>query len=196
MAHFAEYITGGFTLGECKVTQLWSSLSNYTCPQTQTLGHLKYDCWWPTPITISNATGNITYAAASGITNYIQSYFYSAFETEEQRVIREAAEAESARKRIQVNNRAEELMFLIIGEERKQQYIEKKYFDVQVNGRTYRVHRGRSKNIDVLENGEVKEKLCIHPAEQVPDPDTMLAQFLALTTDEKRFLATANKWAA
>lgn len=90
-------------------------------------------------------------------------------------------------------SRAEELLFTFIGEERKKQYAEFGHFDVPVNGNIYRIRKGRSMNVIVLENGAPKLKLCAHPADAVPDGDTMLAQFLMLTSNEKRFLEIANK---
>jgi len=90
-------------------------------------------------------------------------------------------------------SRAEELLFTFIGEDRKKQYAEFGHFDVPVNGKLYRIRKGRSNNVLLLENGEPKIKYCAHPSDAVPDGDTMLAQFLMLTSDEKRFLALANK---
>lgn len=118
-------------------------------------------------------------------------------ETEEQRIDRELNQ-----KRIAVaESRAEELLFMCIGEERKKQYIESGYFDVELDAhlhelgvnRLYRIHKGRSMNVCLMEKGKARFNYCIHPSDAVPNPDTMLAQFLMLTTNEKRFLEVANK---
>ena len=60
------------------------------------------------------------------------------------------------------------------------------------SGTVYRIRKGRSANIDVMENGKVKHKLCFHPQIQCPDYDTMLAQKLMLETDEPAALRIAN----
>jgi hypothetical protein len=57
----------------------------------------------------------------------------------------------------------------------------------------YRIERGRSRNVkQVDDNGRVIKTLCAHPAEYVPDADTMLAQKLWLETAEDEFLRVAN----
>lgn len=62
-------------------------------------------------------------------------------------------------------------------------------------GNSYRIRRGRVANIDVLDaTGVVLRRLCAHPAEDVPDSDTMLAQALHLQSaaNEELFVRTAN----
>ena len=59
--------------------------------------------------------------------------------------------------------------------------------------RIYRIARGRSRNIhEVNEAGVRLRTLCAHPAEAVPDADTMLAQKLWLEADEEAFRRIAN----
>ena len=61
------------------------------------------------------------------------------------------------------------------------------------SGKKYRINRGRSANIDVLdETGKVVRSLCVHPREGVPDADTMLSQALMLRHDEEALLRMAN----
>jgi hypothetical protein len=61
------------------------------------------------------------------------------------------------------------------------------------SGKKYRINRGRSANVDVLdENGKVVRSLCAHPRDGVPDADTMLSQALMLKHDEPGFLRIAN----
>lgn len=71
------------------------------------------------------------------------------------------------------------------------------YFHVRggATGCTYRIRRGRVANIDVLDGaGAVVRRLCAHPALDVPDSDTMLAQALHLQSaaNEEQFVRTAN----
>lgn len=117
-------------------------------------------------------------------------------ETPEELEVRKLRAAQEAKKREDAARRAEELLFMCIGEKHKKQYTEHKYFDVEVNGKTYRIHKGRSGNISQMEGEKVKSKYCAHPSDWFPDGDTVLAQFLMLTTDEKKFLGIANELAA
>lgn len=68
-----------------------------------------------------------------------------------------------------------------------------------VHGRSgcrYRIRKGHSGNIDVIDkNGIITHRLCAHPAEYVPDHDTMLTQKLMLESDESEFLRIANRHA-
>jgi len=72
------------------------------------------------------------------------------------------------------------------------------YFDV-VGGRVgtrYRIYNcGRIANVRVLDDdGEVVAGLCFHPAGELPSADVMLAQKIALETDERAALAVANRF--
>lgn len=104
------------------------------------------------------------------------------------------AVARAQAKRIAASDRAEELLLSFLRKEHKKSYQEDGHFDVEVKGRIYRIHKGRSMNITLLDKKGVKIcRYCAHPSECVPDADTMLAQYLMLTIDEKKFLAIANK---
>lgn len=60
-------------------------------------------------------------------------------------------------------------------------------------GNRYLIRRGRAGNVLGLdEHGKPVRRYCAHPAESVPDPDTMLAQKLMLEIDEDSFLRVAN----
>lgn len=59
--------------------------------------------------------------------------------------------------------------------------------------RRYRIERGRSRNVkQVTADGRIIKTLCAHPAEAVPDADTMLAQKFFLESSEEEFLRVAN----
>jgi hypothetical protein len=48
-------------------------------------------------------------------------------------------------------------------------------------------------NVDVVcKDGKVLHRLCAHPADFVPNPDTMLAQKLYLEHQEEAFVKIAN----
>ncbi len=66
-------------------------------------------------------------------------------------------------------------------------------FDVEVNGRRYRISSGWSGNVKRLnESGGWIESLCIHFDRSMPIPDLMLAQKLMLETNEAEFRRIAN----
>jgi len=62
------------------------------------------------------------------------------------------------------------------------------------SGKWYRIRYGRSMNIDELgENGVRAAGWCFGPEGRLPLGDIMLAQKLALETDELAALAVANR---
>jgi hypothetical protein len=68
-------------------------------------------------------------------------------------------------------------------------------FDVvgQATGKCYRITGGRTYNVHRIEAGDVVEKLCFMPAGAAQSPgDVMLAQKIALETDEVGARAVAN----
>lgn len=109
---------------------------------------------------------------------------------------RELARAEQlARRRAQ--RRALATLLQFITQQQRDELRRLGHFHVQggATGRTYRIKRGRVANIDVLnELGVVVQRLCAHPATNVPDSDTMLAQALHLQSaaNEEQFVRTAN----
>jgi hypothetical protein len=89
--------------------------------------------------------------------------------------------------------KAERLLREHLTEEQQDTLDTHGWFDVLRADRTYRIHRGRFGNIDVLVGTEIVESLCVHPVEDVPDADTMLAQKLYLEADEPALLQLANR---
>lgn len=89
--------------------------------------------------------------------------------------------------------RAEELLFMMLSDTQKKQYKEKGFFETEVNDKKYRLYKGRAGNIKRLnKNGQEEVSMCVHPADYLPDADNVLAQYLALHTDEAALLRTAN----
>lgn len=94
----------------------------------------------------------------------------------------------------EANNRAEELLVSILPEEHSKCYKANGHFDVEVKGRIFRIHRGRSMNITEMDRKGIKVcRWCVHTEDYLPDADTMLAQYLMLKNDERKFLEIANK---
>ena len=70
------------------------------------------------------------------------------------------------------------------------------YFEVRGShtGKRYRIRRGRNMNIDeVSKEGDLGPVWCFGPVGHLPLGDVMLAQKLALETDEQATLAVANR---
>jgi hypothetical protein len=102
---------------------------------------------------------------------------------EQERKAKEAAEA-----------RAEKLLLENLSLKQRAEYEQHKHFVIERGDRRYRVRRGRTGNVDVIDkDGRVSHRLCAHPAPSIPDPDTMLAQKLMLEHDDEAFLRVANR---
>lgn len=96
--------------------------------------------------------------------------------------------------REKAEKRAEELLLTLLTEEQKRQFKAESAFIVHGrSGLRYRIRRGRSGNVDVIErDGRLRHRLCAHPIENVPNCDTMAAQKLMLEFDDLDFSRRAN----
>jgi hypothetical protein len=115
---------------------------------------------------------------------------------EDERIQREHLE-ELARERKRADEaeaRAEKLLLESLNAKQTEEYKKDKSFVVHSrSGMRYRIRHGRVANVDVVcKEGKILHKLCAHPAEYVPNPDTMLAQKLFLEHQEEEFLKVAN----
>ena len=94
--------------------------------------------------------------------------------------------------------RAELLLQEVLSPKQREELAAKRYFTMETIAKTgerriYRIHRGRSRNVEqVDESGRRIKMLCAHPVALVPDPDTMIAQKFMLETQEEDFLRIAN----
>ncbi len=104
---------------------------------------------------------------------------------------KEQAEREAAEKR------AEELLIRCLdAEQRKQFRKEKKFKVIGGDGATFELGYTRSGNAREFDaDGKPIARFCIHPREDVPIPDVLLAQKLMLETDPASFRKIANKTA-
>lgn len=78
------------------------------------------------------------------------------------------------------------------------QFNEYDFFDVRGchTGRRYRIHHAACQNVELFnELGIVVERLCFVPDGSLVPGDVMLAQKIALETDELAALAVANRFA-
>lgn len=112
-------------------------------------------------------------------------------ETDEEMAARAAitAAAEAA------ESRADQLLTSLLTPSQAQEYRDQKRFELQINGKTYRINKGRAGNVQLIEGGKPVAQYCAHPDIWVPNGDNMVAQMLMLQTDEAMFLKTANRTA-
>lgn len=193
----------GYASGYKANAKVWNSWVSNTSSATSTSATLQSVwCRW-------NATGSstVTSTNTAAVWNRWNSEYQVAapparvLETPEQRTRREASlaryEAEEARRReerLAADRRAEALLRAHITREQQEQLEREDWFLIDsASGKQYRINRGRSANIDVLdETGKVLRSLCVHPRDGVPDADTMLSQALMLRHDEETLLRMAN----
>jgi hypothetical protein len=116
-------------------------------------------------------------------------------ETPEDRVKREALQLDAEVRARVADSRADKLLMSFLSDEQATQFREEARFDLKINGKHYRINKGRSGNVQLIENGKPVAKYCAHPIEWTPNGDTMLAQMMLLKTDELAFLKVANRTA-
>ena len=81
--------------------------------------------------------------------------------------------------------------------EQRDQFDAFKYFDVEgsMTGKKYRIHFGVSTNVhEISEDGVLRRGWCFAPAARLVPGDVMLAQKIALETNECAALAVANQF--
>ena len=96
--------------------------------------------------------------------------------------------------------RARHLLMENLSPRQKAMYEKNSFFDVEVAGKTYRIRKGWSGNVELLGKDKVEDKevdvvmesFCIHPREIIPADDNVLLQKLLLETSEEEFRKTAN----
>ena len=120
-------------------------------------------------------------------------------EIEADRQRREAARIESERQealrraaRETASKRARSLLVANLTREQRAQYEKHGYFDVQVDGKTYRINQGTHGNVAQVDDKGPIERYCVQP-DGVPTEDAMLAQLLALRHAPHEFFAKANR---
>lgn len=87
---------------------------------------------------------------------------------------------------------AEGLLLSTLNEEQREEYMRLQRFHLIVGDRKYRIRKGMHGNIDVIEDNNIVERLCVYAQGGVPEQDNMLAQKLILETDEEHLRQTAN----
>lgn len=114
-------------------------------------------------------------------------------EREQRRLEAIARQAERQREEAEANQKAETLLLENLSLVQQEEYRSEKHFHViSRSGKRYRVNYGSTGNVLELVEDKPVSRFCIHPREQVPHADTMLAQKLLLETDEVAFRRIAN----
>lgn len=88
--------------------------------------------------------------------------------------------------------RARTLLFSALNRDQQRSLEERQFFEMNVNGKTYRIHQGTHGNVRLIQGGVETRLFCAQPP-NVPTEDAMLAQKLMLETDEQAFLRVANE---
>jgi len=102
--------------------------------------------------------------------------------------------ARATRRRIEAERRAVALLKQWLSPEQRAQYEHSGWFEVSGShtGKRYRIRSGRQVNVDELsEHGGRVAVLCFLPEGLLPVGDVMLAQKIALETDEPAALKAA-----
>ena len=93
------------------------------------------------------------------------------------------------------DGRGQRLLRQWLTPDQRELFDAKRYLDVTGchSGKRYRIYYGVLSNIRELdEHGEPRAGLCLIPAQTLPPGDVMLAQKIALETNERAALAVAN----
>lgn len=107
----------------------------------------------------------------------------------------EAARVRAAEQRAtaaRIRERGEQTLALLLTPEQLEDWRRTSSFRLITQaGHEYKIKRGISGNVKLIEQGEEVESLCCHPS-GVSREDVVIAQVLALRTDEEGFRRTAN----
>lgn len=98
---------------------------------------------------------------------------------------------EQRAKIFEAQKRARALLMTNLSPAQRESLEKYRFFDIGIEGKTYRIHQGTHGNVRQVENGREIVTFCAQP-DDVPTEDAMLAQKLMLETDEAAFLRVAN----
>jgi len=178
----------------------WVDLGYYTGTFTSSTSN---SLVWPTTITNSSYayTWNTT-SLSYTVYDWGQGWVAEPERAEIRADIHQALDADlraerRSAERISAHSRAEELLLSLLSPEQAESYSRSKSFIVQgSHGGRYRIAEGVSGNILLVnDEDESLARFCAHPTMReswLPTPDVQVAQLLALITDEKQFIDTAN----
>lgn len=184
---------------------IYYSDSNVTCSTvTCSSSDVIWYNWCDSYTTANTTTSTITYSSSSADatwTYWITEPTSRVVVAERLPIPREDLERERAAiraekaRRDQAIARATRLLNSNLTEFQRRQFQEHQFFEVLTQNGTvrYLLYRGRSANVYKLDaQGKLIGRFCAHPAQMVPDEDTLLAQKLMLETDPTEFERIAN----
>lgn len=148
---------------------------------------------WGTANTWDQSVNAVQFQDASGALSISASSIFHAPPQTEAEKVRLQIEKDA---REMAKSRAEALLNRHIREDQRRTLREHGWIQVvSRKGNRYRVYRGRSHNVKLLDSQDREVmSYCAHPTMQVPEADCMLSQMLMLELAEDRFLALANKY--
>lgn len=116
-------------------------------------------------------------------------------EAELRRLEAEKRAVEAAQKAREAYERAEKLLLDALDKIQAEQYKKDKKITVQSKtGEIFELASAWSGNaVEITPDGKRLARFCIHPREQIPIPDLLLAQKLMLETDPESFRRIANR---
>lgn len=94
----------------------------------------------------------------------------------------------------EAEQRAEQLLKILLSSDQYNHLVRKGYIEVQSGMypyRTYRIPRHRG-SVEVYEMGRLVMSLCVQPTEQVPDADVVVMHKLMIEGNEREYLRRAN----
>lgn len=101
------------------------------------------------------------------------------------------ARAHDEEKRKAARARARGLLISNLTREQRESYERNGFFDVVVDGKTYRINQGSHGNVCQVDGAGTVERYCVQP-DGVPIEDQMLAQLLTLRFAPHEFFRNAN----
>lgn len=196
----AGYLAGNSSLAGQAASGGWfTTLSDYAAGG-QIVQVTGSNCVWSVNVltTNSSATYSVTtnQFAQQVSRPYIWGIDYSYHAPTPEEVAKSKLEAAARQAKLEAAaSRADLLLHSLLDDHQRAQITRDKFFELQVNGKTYRINRGRQGNVMLVEGGKPVAKYCAHPDIWTPDGDAMIAQMMMLKTDEASFLKTANRTA-
>ena len=94
-------------------------------------------------------------------------------------------------RRAAASKRARGLLMQHLTREQRESYEKHGHFDVQLEGKTYRIKQGTHGNVSLVDDKGPIERYCVQP-DGVPTEDAMLAQLLTLRHAPHEFFGKAN----
>lgn len=200
----AGYLAGNSSLAGQAASGGWfTTLSDYAAGG-QIVQVTGSNCAWSANLitTNSSATWNVTYPITNvqaGSTQWIfqnPATYNECYRPTPEEIAKSKLEAAARQAKLEAAaSRADLLLHSLLDDHQRVQITRDKFFELQVNGKTYRINRGRQGNVMLVEGGKPVAKYCAHPDIWTPDGDAMIAQMMMLKTDEASFLKTANRTA-